>query len=166
MKQRFVKIICAGLLVVFCIAGATRGAQGDGNAEKLIKAAAFLEEKPLDKDAKDLRSWAFKWIADTNEVSVTLCSLLFSVDKKYKYSGEIYLQYTIGIAAFKLANKDKAGDENTTQLAGVESAMRSYEAIIKEKPKATNVFMDNLLAKRTDGSLAKYVLENNCKEKK
>jgi hypothetical protein len=44
--------------------------------------------------------------------------------------------------------------------------MLSYEAIVKEKPKATDVFMDSLLAKRADGSLANYVLENNCKDKK
>ena len=168
MKERLVRISCVALISLLCIVGFARGAQDDDNtaAEKLIKSAKFLEEKPLDKNANDLRSWAFEWIAQTEKVSVTVCSLLLEVDKKYKYSGEIYIQYTIGMAAFKLANKDKAADEEAAQLAGIESAMTSYEAIVKEKPKATNVFMDSLLAKRTDGSLAKFVLENNCKDKK
>lgn len=31
--------------------------------QKLIKASHFLEENPLDKNAKAIRSWAFVWAA-------------------------------------------------------------------------------------------------------
>lgn len=75
-----------------------------------------------------------------------------------------YLASTIGMAAFKLANPDRVKDEDAAQLAGVESSMSSYEAMVKEQPKVRNAFMDDLLAKRVDGSLAKYVAENNCKK--
>lgn len=168
MKLRQVKFVCVMLITLFCTVGFARGTQDDEKnaADKLIKSARLLEQKPFDKDAKDLRKWAFMWIAQTDKVSVTVCSLLLEVDKDYKYSGDLYTQYTMGMAAFKLANSDKAGDEDAAQLAGVESAMTSYESIVREKPKATNAFMDGLLAKRADGSLAKYVLENNCKAKK
>lgn len=132
----------------------------------LIQATKFLEEKPFDKDAKNIRSWAITWVIKTDKVSVTVCSLLVSgVEKKYKYSGEIFGQYTIGMAAFKLSNPDKAGNEDAAQLAGIESALASYEAMIKEQPKAKNSFLDDLVAKRGAGSLAKYVAENNCKSK-
>jgi hypothetical protein len=132
----------------------------------LIKAAKFLEEKPFDKSAKDVRGWALKWVIETDKVHVTVCSLLISgIDKKYKYSGELFGQYTIGMAAFKLANPDKASDEDAAQLAGINSALTSYEAMVKEQPKAKNAFMDDLITKRTDGTLAKYVAENNCKDK-
>lgn len=135
--------------------------------EMLIKAAKVLEEKPFDKQSKDIRGWAIKWVIETDKVSVTVCSLLVSgIDKKYKYSGEIFGQYTIGMAAFKLANPEKANDEDTAQLAGIQSALASYDAMVKEQPKAKNGFLDDLVAKRSDGSLAKYVAENNCKEKK
>jgi hypothetical protein len=103
----------------------------------------------------------------TDKVSVTVCSLLISgIDKKYKYSGEVFGQYTIGMAAFKLANPDKAKDEEAAQLAGIDSTLTSYESMVKEQPKARNAFLDDLLAKRAAGSLAKYVAENNCKDKK
>ncbi|HEV7681202.1 MAG TPA: hypothetical protein VGO68_03695 [Pyrinomonadaceae bacterium] len=134
--------------------------------ETFIKATRFLEQKPLDKDAKKLRSLAMAWLIVTDKVNVKTCSLLLSVDKKYKYSSELFSQYTFGMAAYKLANPDKGQDEDAVQEAGVESAMTSYEAIVAAQPKAKNAFMDELLAKRSQGSLAAFVKENNCKESK
>jgi hypothetical protein len=140
--------------------------QTETEPARLIKATKFLEDKPLDKEAKDIRSWALTWVIQTDKVSVSVCSLLLSgIDKKYKYSGEIFGQYTLGMAAFKLNNPENASDENAAQLAGIESALRSYEAMVKEQPKAKNAFLDDLLAKRADGSFAQYVTENNCKKK-
>jgi hypothetical protein len=159
--------ILVGLILL--LASASVSAQKDEKTEidTLIKAARFLEQKPFDKEAKDVRGWAIKWVIATDKVSVTVCSLLISgIDKKYKYSGEVFGQYTIGMAAFKLANSDKAKDEDAAQLAGIDSALTSYEAMVKEQPKARNAFMDDLLAKRATSTLAKYVAENNCKDKK
>lgn len=159
--------ILVGLILL--LASASVGAQKDEKTEidTLIKAARFLEQKPFDKEAKDVRGWAIKWVIATDKVSVTVCSLLISgIDKKYKYSGEVFGQYTIGMAAFKLANPDKAKDEDAAQLVGIDSALTSYEAMVKEQPKARNAFMDDLLARRATGTLAKYVAENNCKDKK
>ena len=38
--------------------------------------------------------------------------------------------------------------------------------MVKAESKAKNAFMDQLVAKKADGSLPQFVLENNCKEKK
>jgi hypothetical protein len=161
----------SALLVLMMILGSAISAGAGQKDEKdevqlLIQSAKFLEEKPLDKKAKDVRQWAMQWLIVTDKVSVTVCSLLLSgSDKKYKYGSEILGQYTIGMAAFKLSNPDKAKDEEAAQLAGIESALRSYDAMVAEQPKAKNLFMDDLIAKRGDGTLAKYVAQNNCKEK-
>ncbi len=160
---------CLALMLILGAVGLGRSSQDDEkNApETLIKTTRFLEQKPFDKEAKNARSWALKWVIATDKVGVTVCSLLLSgIDKNYKHSGEVFGQYTIGMAAFKLANPDKAKDEDAAQQAGIESALTSYEAMVKEQPKAKNAFMEQLLVKRADGSLAKYVLENNCKDKK
>src|ERR1700730_11706685 len=131
------------LLSVVCFVG--RGQGDDKNApDTLIKAARFLEQKPFDKSSKDMRAWALKWLIVTDKVNVKVCSLLISgIDKKYKYNGEVFGQYTIGMAAFKLSEPDKAKDEDATQQAGIESALTSYEAMVKEQPKARNSFMDD-----------------------
>jgi hypothetical protein len=136
-------------------------------SEKLIKSARFLEQKPLDKDTKELRAWAIKWLIVTDKVSVKVCSLMLGVEKKYKYSSDLFTQYTIGMAAYKLSNPDKAQDEDAAQLAGVESAVTAYEAIVAEQSKLRNAFMDELVAKRSQGTLPGYVKENcNNKDKK
>jgi hypothetical protein len=169
MKKSFAITGCLMSLLLLTQVGFVAKAQTDekNEPERLIKAARYLEQKPLDKDAKKIRGWAMEWLILTDKVSVKVCSLLVAgIDKKYKYSSELFGQYTIGMGAYKLANADKARDENTAQQAGVDSALTSYEAITAEQPKAKNAFMDDLLAKRSQGSLAAYVKENNCKENK
>jgi hypothetical protein len=156
------------LIVMLVSTGlAALGQSGEKDeSERLIQATKFLEQKPFDKEAKDMRSWAIAWVIQTDKVTVTACPILISgLEEKYKYYSELFGQYTLGMAAFKLANADKAGDEAAVQLAGVESAMNSYESMVKEKPKAKNAFMDELHAKRTAGSLASYVAEK-CPQKK
>lgn len=163
LTTTIVCLILVGLLNSNSFAGSYHQ---DDPVQTLIKAARFLEERPFDKDAKKVRGWAIEWIIQTDKVSVMICSVILKVEEKYKYSSELTGQYTIGMAAFKLSNPDKASDENAAQLAGIESAITSYESMVKTEPKAKNGFMDQLVAKRADGSLAEYVLANNCKEKK
>lgn len=168
--KRFVSTLLAITLVsLTCVAGLASAKQIDEKdaPATLIKASKFLEERPLDKEAKNIRGWAVSWVIETDKVTVGICAILLGgIEEKYKYSSEIIAQYTIGMAAFKLANPDRAKDEDAAQLAGVESALKSYEVIVNEKPKNRNAFMDELLAKRANGTLAAYVLENNCKAKK
>jgi hypothetical protein len=169
MKRACATIGCVILLFLLTPLGfGSIGQTDEKNApETLIKAARFLEQKPLDKDAKKIRGWAMQWLIVTDKVSVKVCSLLLSgTDKNYKYSSELFGQYTIGMAAYKLASPDKAQDEDAAQQAGIESALTSYEAMVTEQPKAKNAFMDDLLAKRSQGALAVFVKENNCKDKK
>ena len=165
MKRSSATTVCLILLLLLTTLGfGSTQADEVNSPETFIKATRFLEQKPLDKNAKKVRSMAMEWLIVTDKVSVKACSLLLSVDKKYKYSSELFGQYSFGMGAYKLANPDKAQDENAVQQAGVESAMTSYEAIVAEQPKAKNAFMDDLLAKRGEGSLVAYVKANNCKE--
>ena len=167
MKRGYASTGCLVLLFLLTSFGFASTVQTDEkNApQTLIKAATFLEQKPLDKDARKIRRWAIEWVIVTDKVSVNACSLMLGVEKKYKYSSELFGQYTIGMAAYKLSNPDKAPDEDLAQQAGIESAVTSYEAIVAAEPKARNAFMDDLLAKRSQGTLAAYVKENNCKGK-
>src|SRR6266850_2402948 len=157
MKKNHKILFCVFLVLLSSTISFGINGQKDAKneADLLIKSARFLEEKPLDKKAKDVRRWAIEWIIATDKVTAKVCSLIISgTDKKYKYGTELFGQYTIAMAAFKLANPDKAKDEDAAQQAGVDSALTAYEAIVKEQPKATNAFLDDLLAKRSAGTLA------------
>jgi hypothetical protein len=158
------------ILALFLIAIIAQSsyAQKQNDKETLIKASHFLEEKPLDKDAKNIRAWAFAWSADTKEVSVIICGGKITeaiMDKKNKFGGELLAQYTIAMTAFKLSNPDKANDENAAQLAGLESALKTYRAILKEKPKAQTDSLDDLVTKMNNGELAKLVKDVDCGKK-
>lgn len=163
MKQHY-----KALLLVLVLASSTLGFMGresqNDEVSTLIASAKFLEENPLDKRAKDLRRKAVEWVIATDKVSVIICpGITRGLEEKYKYTSEIFGQYTIGMAAFKLANSGK--DENSAQVAGYESALRSYEVILKQQPKAKHAYLDDLLVKRSDGTLAPFAADS-CKEKK
>ena len=165
MKTYYKSLLLILLLVSSAFAAVNQEPKDD--VSKLIAAARFLEQTPFDKKAKDVRKWALEWVIATDKVSVSLCGSLVSgvnKGKEYKHSGETTAQYAIGMAAFKLANPGK--DEASAQLAGFESVLSAYEAMMKEQPKAKNTFLDELLAKRADGTLAQYLADNNCKDKK
>ena len=136
--------------------------------EKLIKTAHLLEQKPLDKSAKKLRSWAITYLATTKDVRFVICSGELTkplLDKNTKYGAEVFAQYTIGMAAFKLGNPDKKEDEDAAQIAGFDSALKSYKALVKLDPKAKTPAMDDLITKRDKKQLPGLVAEVGCGKK-
>ncbi len=160
--------ILPALCLVFLTAQFIFAQNSPGDKETLIKASQILEAQPIQDRAKDFRSWAMRYVIETDDVSVTICSQILSavMDKKNKSSSELLAQYTIAMAAFKLSNPDKAKDDNLAQLAGMESMLRAYENILKEKPKNKFQALDDLLAKRDKGELKKFVEEGKCAEGK
>lgn len=134
----------------------------------LIQASKFLEAKPYDKDAEAIRGAAVRYVIETKEASVTVCGGAITkplLEKKNKNSTELIGQYTIATAAFKLANPSQKDDENTAQLAALESVLRTYETMIKEKPKTKFAMMDEYIQKRDRGELKALVDAANCGKK-
>jgi hypothetical protein len=143
--------------------------QQQKDKDTLIKAARFLENKPFDKDAKGIRAWAAKYVIETDQVSVTVCGgdlMKPILDKKNKNGTKVIGQYIVGMAAFKLENPDKKNDENAAQLAGLESVLKAYEAMIKEKPKTSHDGMDDLIVRRDKSELKGLVDAADCTGKK
>lgn len=139
----------------------------DKNRQLLINITKFLEENPFDEKAESARKNAFTFVAQTKDVTVVMCTDLTkeALKKKNKYGGELLIQYSLGMAAYKLENPDKK-DENAAQLAGLESMLKSYEVMFKEKPDAKFPAMDELLNKRDNGELKALVEQQSCGKKK
>jgi hypothetical protein len=131
-----------------------------------ISNAKLLEKKPFDPNAQVARESGFKWVADTDEVSVTLCSDIMKLipEKKNKFKGELLMQFTFGVAVFKLENPDKKNDENAANLAGIESMLRTYQVMLKENEKAKNVDLDSLVVKQNNNELKAVVDAAKCKK--
>jgi hypothetical protein len=90
-------------------------------------------------------------------------------DKDKNYSSEIFFQMPLSSAAFIIEHPDQAKDDVAVNKAGLEGALRAYEAILKAKPKAKWPFLDELIERREKGTLEEYVREiatTKCKGSK
>ncbi len=134
--------------------------------ETLVKATQILEAQPFHEKAKDFRTWAMRYIIETDDVSIIVCAQMLSsvMDKKNKNADELLAQYSMAMAAFKLSVPDKGKNENATQLAGMESMLRAYENMVKEKPKTKFQAINDLIAKRDKAELKKLVEDSKCGE--
>lgn len=160
-------IIFALLIVGLTAPIAFAQSQKGKDRTAFINNTRLLEKKPFDANANAARQWGFKWVADTDDVSVVLCSDTMKLipDKKNKFKSELLMQFTFGMAVFKLENPDKKDDENAAQLAGLESMLKTYEVMVTENEKAKNAELDALLVKRNDGGLIALVEAAGCGKK-
>lgn len=151
------------LFVVFAMLLAVQAITAQSNPEKdrasFISNTKLLEKKPFDPNAGAARNWGFKWVADTDQVTVGLCGSMMQMipEKKNKFKGELLMQMTFGMAVFKLENPDRKDDEKAAQLAGIESMLRAYQAMLPENEKAKNADLDTLVTKQKAGELKAVV---------
>ena len=114
-----------------------------------------LESSPLDDSVNKQGEAAFKRLGDVHDVHVLLCPALLSEfnGMKYVYAHTITRQYMLASGAFQIENPDKTADAKATALAAVESVLKTYQAILKQKPDAKAKPLDDLLKKQNQGKL-------------
>lgn len=138
--------------------------QNEKDRSSFIANAKLLEKKPFDSNASGAREWGFRWLIETKDVSVSLCTDTMKLipEKKNKFKSELPMQFSFGMAVFKLENPDKKTDENAANLAGVESVLRTYEAMLASNEKAKNAELDAMVTKRNNGELKAVVDAAAC----
>lgn len=166
MKKLSIK--CLLLIIAVCAQITFAQSQKEKDRAAFISNTKLLEKKPLDQNAPAARSWGFKWLADTDDVSVVMCSEMLKLvpEKKNKFKGELLMQLTFGIAVFKLENPERKADEAAATLAGLESMLRAYEVMVAENEKAKNAELDALIAKRAGGELKTVAEASKCEKGK
>ncbi len=160
--------IIAALLIVGLTAQTTFAqSKKEKDRASFISNTKLLEQKPFDPNAAAAREWGFKWVVDTDEVTVQLCSESMKLipEKKNKFKSELLMQFTFGTAVFKLENPDKKKDETAATLAGLKSVLRTYEAMVAANEKAKNAELDAMLVKRGNGELKSLVEAAACGKK-
>lgn len=140
--------------------------------QRFLALTRKLEQSPLDKSLYDEKKWAKKWLEDVPDINVNICApLLFGVDfvrEQNRYTPQLSYQATFGSAAYIIEHPDKKGDTEAQFVAGVESALKSYNAIVKNDPHAQSKALDDLLEKQKQGKLADFVRAagKGCEDKK
>ena len=148
---------------VFVISVATlivqrAAAQDTSTPEERAQWAAItyqLESSPLDDSVNKQGEAAFKRLSDVHDVHVLLCPALLGEfnGMKYVYAHTITRQYMLAAGAFQIENPDKAADAKATAIAAVESVLKTYQVILKQKPDAKAKQLDDLLKKQSQGKL-------------
>lgn len=114
-----------------------------------------LESAPLDDSVNKQGEAAFKRLSDVHDVHVPLCPALLSEfnGMKYAYAHTITRQYMLASGAFVIEHSDRAADTKAANLSAVESVLKTYQAILKQKPDAKAKQLDDLLKKQSQGKL-------------
>lgn len=164
--MKFFAVTLTILILLFSSDSVFGQTQAEKDRAAFISNSKLLERDPFNPNAPDARSWGFKWLVETDQVSVTLCSEMMKLvpEKKNKFKGELLMQLNFGTAVFKLENPDKKNDEAAATLAGLESMLRTYEKMLSENPKAKNADLDALVAKMKAGELKPVADAAACKK--
>lgn len=133
-------------------------AQGTSTPEERARWAEIthkLESSPLDDSVNKQGEAALKRVSDVHDFHVLLCPALLNEfnGMKYAYAHTITRQYMLASGAFQIENPDKTADTKATNLAGVESVLKTYQAILQQKPDAKAKALDDLLKKQSQGKL-------------
>ena|ERR1043166_2534103 len=160
------RIFCVSVLILtasFCFASVSAQKL---TAQQMLQATKFLQDKPFDEQAPTIRAAAVKFAIETKDVTVTVCGGDITkpfLDKANKNSAALIAQYTIAMTALKMANP--TAEENAIQLAALNSVLKTYEAMIREKPKTQFAPMDEYIGKRDRGELQALVEKADCGKK-
>jgi len=173
MKRFFIATLATAVVLLFASSSLAQSQRGPSTAqerETAVKVARVLETEPFHKDAKKMREWLLILLIGVPDIHVELCAAYMSPEKSTdkNYGSEIFNQTVFSMAAFMIEHPDQANDRVASHLAGVEGALKVYEAVLVTKPKAKSAFYDGLLEKRNKGELRAFVEEatsTKCKSK-
>ena len=132
-----------------------------------VQLTRYLETDPLSMDASAARAWLGTWWDEVPDITVRPCNLVDAPNHEpYEYGRELYEQVTYSEGAYILENPGKTTDWNAAFLAGINGALRAYDAILKQKPEAKYAFLDDLRQQQDNGRLAGTVasmVKERCK---
>ncbi len=137
----------------------TSSAEDKAQALALVKQ---LEEDPLASGAENARQWLTNFIVNAPDLFISTCpELLGPLNGQGKNGApEIIGQLYFGNAAWAIQNPAKASDREAVFVGGVESALRLYESLVKQKTRWRWPLLDDLRSRAKKGTLAEYVHEN------
>jgi hypothetical protein len=154
-------LLVAVVTAVPCLAqeATTSSAEDKAQALALVKQ---LEEDPLASGAENARQWLTNFIVNAPDLFISTCpELLGPLNGQGKNGApEIVGQLYFGNAAWAIQNPAKATDREAVFVGGVESALRLYESLVRQKARWRWPLLDDLRSRAKKGTLAEYVHEN------
>jgi len=163
MRSPFLTVIVMSILLVQALGsrGANRGIPDEAECKKAIELTRLLESEPLSKEAARARKQMARWLVLYPDIEVRQCSVLLGsiADERKKEFEFISMQLLYSGAAYIIEHPEEGDDRLAVYAAGLEGALRAYEAILRDKPRLRRPYLDRLIRLRDDGTLIEYVTE-------
>ncbi len=139
------------------IAQEGRGPSTRAERDRAVKIAHELEADPLATSLRDDRDWLLQWIEQVPDITISICNDPASDRSTYRYQRELMAQKTFSMAAFIIEHSSQKNDDLAVEAAGMEGALKAYQAIVKKNPRAHSPYWDRLLRKDQEGTLRDYI---------
>jgi hypothetical protein len=163
MIIRFLAAFAVGCAMLCASLSAQEAKHGPSTPEERKQALDSIHQwqaDPLGPNAKTQFGWVLKWMSEIPDISVHVCLVLDKQPKgDKKDSVVIFGAEMLSQAAFLIENPDKRGDLDAEYYAGVLGSLQVYELLLKSKPADRQPYLDELIQRRTAGTLAAYVKE-------
>jgi hypothetical protein len=127
--------------------------------KRFVTLVQQLEKSPLDEALRPEVKWAFQWLDAVPDITVDICPAPLEglPAENYKYTPQLFGLYVFAMGRFAIEHRDKAQDKTGQYFAGVESTLKGYQAIVKDKSNARSTALDALLQKQNEGRLKEFV---------
>ena len=139
----------------------TQGTEPEIQEERrrMAEMARRLETNPLSPEADEQRRRLRSWIDQAPDLTVPVTpELLGGLEgATANRAQEIFTQMILSSAAFAIERPEKAADDAAVCTAGLEGALRSYEAIVAQEPACRRPELDELLQRARQGTLSECV---------
>ncbi len=161
MRYTLPALVIALVVAAPCFAqeATTSSAEDKAQALSLVKQ---LEEDPLASGAENARQWLTNFIVNAPDLFISTCpELLGPLNGQGKNGApEIIGQLYFGNAAWAIQNPGKATDREAVFVGGLESTIRLYDSLVKQKSRWRWPLLDDLRSRGKKGTLGEYVHEN------
>ena len=156
--RRAVSLSMFLLVALACVAQDTSGAPSTrAERDRAVKITQQLEADPLNPALRPDRQWLLEWIKAVPDIVVNVCVDPAQEKSEYRYNRELVMQKLFSSAEYIIQSSSRNRNDLSVETAGVEGALKAYQAILKKYPDSHSPYWDRLLKKQQDGTLRDYV---------
>lgn len=161
-RPTHVPVVAIVLVLVSCVLSLPAAGRGPATPEERQQAVALarsLERDPLSRKAREARTWLTAWWATVPDLTATVCGALLGpfYQSDHPYASDLLSQMMYSNGAYVIEHQEVAASSVEALTAGLEGALRAYQAIVRAKPKLRHPFLDELCARKEPGALRAYV---------
>ena len=162
------------LLTAACFGGvcvAEGRASTEEERQTFLKGTRLHARDPLSDLAGEFRTWALKWMAEVEDVTVkvnagVLMSFYGKIPKDYDDKHRLAISSQFVLACGVYAIEHEKDDPLARNVLALKDSVAVYETLIKDHPERRTPVMDDLKKRADADTLAGYVKDILTPEKK